>query len=156
MKTTEEDYGPFSLSFLSQTSTHLVCSVKLVQTSSSLSCAKLSKLSSKHRATQSKLEPKLVLFKANTVAVYSLQKQTKKETPGQHSLTPSSRRSTPTRPNFHTPSCRSDEEVKLLAFQSKIQTILRYGLLGSRLCQPVVYAFVVLYPSDFHVLSRRN
>ena len=25
-----------------------------------------------------------------------------KETPGQHSLTPSSRRSTPTRPNFHT------------------------------------------------------
>ena len=39
--------------------------------------AKLSKLSSKHGATQSKTEPKLVLFKANTVAVYSLQKQTK-------------------------------------------------------------------------------
>ena len=32
---------------------------------------------SKHGATQSKPEPKLVLFKANTVAVYSLQKQTK-------------------------------------------------------------------------------
>ena len=55
----------------------MTCSVKLFQTSSSLSFAKLSKLSSKHRATQSKTEPKLVLFKANTVAVYSLQKQTK-------------------------------------------------------------------------------
>ena len=44
---------------------------------SSLSFAKLSKLSSKHGATQSKTKPKLVLFKANTVAVYSRQKQTK-------------------------------------------------------------------------------
>jgi len=61
--------------------------VKLFQTSSSLSFAKLSKLSSKHRATQSKTEPKLVLFKANTV---SKNKQNK-ETPGQRSLTPSSK-----------------------------------------------------------------
>ena len=86
-----------------QTSTHLVCAVKLFQTFSSLSFAKLSKLSSKHGATQSKTEPKLALFKANTVAVYSLQKTNKtKKTPGQHSLTPSSRRSTPARPNFHS------------------------------------------------------
>ena len=41
-------------SFLSQTSTRLVCSVKLFQTSSSLSSAKLSKLSSKHGTTQLK------------------------------------------------------------------------------------------------------
>ena len=79
-----------------------MCSVKLFQTSSSLSFAKLSKLSSKHGATQSKTEPNLVVFKANTVAVYSLQNKQNKETPGQHSLTPSSRRSTPTRPNFHS------------------------------------------------------
>ena len=35
------------------------------------------------------------------LSILSKNKQNK-ETPGQHSLTPSSRRSTPTRPNFHT------------------------------------------------------
>ena len=48
------------------------------------------------------------------LSILSKNKQNK-ETPGQHSLLPSSRRSTPTRPNFHTPSCRSAKEVKLQA-----------------------------------------
>ena len=37
------------------------------------------------------------------LSILSKNKQNK-ETPGQHSLTPSSRRSTPTRPNFHNPT----------------------------------------------------
>ena len=123
LDTRTEDYGPFSLSFLSQTSTRLVCSVKLFQTSSSLSFAKLSKLSSKHEATQSKQNLNWFSSKQTQwLSILSKNKQNK-ETPGQHSLTPSSRRSTPTRPNFHTPSCRSDKEVKLLAFLSKFQTL---------------------------------
>ena len=44
------------------------------------------------------------------LSILSKNKQNK-ETPGQHSLTPSSRRSTPTRPNFHTKSDQgSDRE----------------------------------------------
>ena len=43
------------------------------------------------------------------LSILSKNKQNK-ETPGQHSLTPSSRRSTPTRPNFHTSSLASDAE----------------------------------------------
>ena len=55
-----------------------------------------------------------LLKQTQWLSILSKNKQNK-ETPGQHSLLPSSRRSTPTRPNFHTPSCRSAKEVKLQA-----------------------------------------
>ena len=110
----------FHSSFLSQTSTHLVCSVKLFQTSPSLSSAN-TLLNTESR----KLNWNLNWFSSKQTQWLSIPSKNKqnKETPGQHSLTPSSRRSTPTRPNFHTPSCRSDQEVKLLAFSSKFQTL---------------------------------
>ena len=118
----------FQLSFFSQTSTHLVCSVKLFETSSSLSFPKLSKRSSKHGVTQTKLEPKLVLFKANTVAVYSFQKQTKQRNTRSALLTLLSRRSTPTRPTFHEQVSR-DSTVPLPGTSDRSEPCLTTCLL---------------------------
>ena len=67
---------------------------------------------------------------------------------------PSSRRSTPSRPNFHTPSCRSDQEAKLLAFYSRFQTTLRYGLLSSGLFQPVLMLLGLYTPQTFMFFHR--
>ena len=96
------------------------CSVKLFQTSSSLSFAKLSKLSSKHRATQSKQNLNWFSSKQTQwLSILSKNKQNK-ETPGQHSLTPSSRRSTPTRPNFHISG--KEEAVAMENYAKRWQT----------------------------------
>ena len=107
--------------------------MKLFKTSSSLSFAKLSKLSSKHRATQSKQNLNWFSSKANTVAVYSLQKQTKQR--NTRSALPNSI----IKEDLHlldltfTPLL-VDRTKKLSSrlVSFKIQTILRYGLLGSR------------------------
>ena len=49
----------------------------------------------------------------------------RKETPGQHSLTPSSRRSTPTRPNFHTyPKVISQLALRIIIYEYPLEAIL--------------------------------